>query len=82
MGLDPRTPGLHPGPKAGAKPLSHPGIPGIFFYSGAPSGTLHLAVGRFYFLTFSVKDGHDIEALTYLPGRSSSDNLERRLSQR
>ena len=27
MGLDPRTPGLCPGPKAGTKPLSHPGIP-------------------------------------------------------
>ena len=26
-GLDPGTPGLCPGPKAGAKPLSHPGIP-------------------------------------------------------
>ena len=26
-GLDPRTPGSGPGPKAGAKPLSHPGIP-------------------------------------------------------
>ena len=26
-GLDPGTPGLRPGPKAGAKPLSHPGIP-------------------------------------------------------
>ena len=26
-GLDPETPGSHPGPKAGAKPLSHPGIP-------------------------------------------------------
>ena len=26
-GLDPRTPGSHPGPKAGTKPLSHPGIP-------------------------------------------------------
>ena len=25
--LDPRTPGSHPGPKAGAKPRSHPGIP-------------------------------------------------------
>ena len=28
VGLDPRTPGSHPGPKAGAKLLSHPGIPG------------------------------------------------------
>ena len=27
MGLDPGTPGSRPGPKAGAKPLSHPGIP-------------------------------------------------------
>ena len=27
VGLDPRTPGSHPGPKAGARPLSHPGIP-------------------------------------------------------
>ena len=27
VGLDPGTPGSHPGPKAGANPLSHPGIP-------------------------------------------------------
>ena len=26
VGLDPGTPGLRPGPKAGAKTLSHPGI--------------------------------------------------------
>ena len=26
MGLDPGTPESHPGPKAGAQPLSHPGI--------------------------------------------------------
>ena len=26
-GFDPRTPGSHPGPKAGSKLLSHPGIP-------------------------------------------------------
>ena len=30
MGLDPGTPGSHSGPKAGAKPLSHPGIPNFF----------------------------------------------------
>ena len=28
-GLDPRTPGSHPGPKADALPLSHPGAPFI-----------------------------------------------------
>ena len=26
-GIKPRTPGSFPGPKAGIKPLSHPGIP-------------------------------------------------------
>ena len=26
VGLDPRTPGSHPGPKAGTQPLSHPGF--------------------------------------------------------
>ena len=26
-GINPGTPGSHPGPKAGAKRLSHPGIP-------------------------------------------------------
>ena len=27
VGLHPGTPGSDPGPKAGTKPLSHPGIP-------------------------------------------------------
>ena len=31
VGFDPGFPGLRPGPKAGAKPLCHPGIP-IFIY--------------------------------------------------
>ena len=31
VGIDPRTPGSSPGPKAGAKPLSHPGIPKVRF---------------------------------------------------
>ena len=30
-GLDPRTPGSGPRPKAGAKPLSHPAIQEIIF---------------------------------------------------
>ena len=36
MGLDPRTPGSRPEPKADAPPLSHPGIPPfIIFECGA-----------------------------------------------
>ena len=36
MRLDPGTPGLRPGPKAGAKPLSHRGIPSDFFFFNPP----------------------------------------------
>ena len=32
VGLDPGTPESHPGPKAGTKPLSHPGIPEVEIY--------------------------------------------------
>ena len=32
VGLDPETPGLRPGLKAGAEPLSHPGIPDLTVY--------------------------------------------------
>ena len=31
MGLDPGTPGSHSKPKADPQPLSHPGVPHIFF---------------------------------------------------
>ena len=30
VGLYPGTPGSRPGPKAGTKPLSHPGVPNSF----------------------------------------------------
>ena len=32
VGFDPGSPGLCPGPKAGAKPLRHPGIPVLFYF--------------------------------------------------
>ena len=31
VGFDPGSPGSRPGPKAGAKPLRHPGIPPFIF---------------------------------------------------
>ena len=31
VGFDPGSPGSRPGPKAGAKPLHHPGIPMMLF---------------------------------------------------
>ncbi|CAK7288842.1 hypothetical protein VULLAG_LOCUS65 [Vulpes lagopus] len=32
VGFDPGSPGSRPGPKAGAEPLRHPGIPFLNFY--------------------------------------------------
>ena len=32
VGFDPRSPGSRPGPKAGAKPLRHPGIPSLWYF--------------------------------------------------
>ena len=32
VGFDPGSPGTRPGPKAGAKPLRHPGIPTFVFW--------------------------------------------------
>ena len=38
MGFDPGSPGSCPGPKAGAKPLRHPGIPHCGFNLYFPDG--------------------------------------------
>ena len=35
VGLDPGSPESHPGPKAGTKPLCHPGIPWLPFLDKA-----------------------------------------------
>ena len=32
VGFDPGSPGSRPGPKAGAKPLRHPGIPTLYIF--------------------------------------------------
>ena len=36
VGFDPGSPGSRPGPKAGAKPLRHPGIPKEIHLKGVP----------------------------------------------
>ena len=38
VGLDPGSPGSRPGPKAGAKPLRHPGIPNVLVQLECSSG--------------------------------------------
>ena len=42
MGFDPGSPGSRPGPKAGAKPLRHPGIPASLFFKVSSTPNLGL----------------------------------------
>ena len=41
VGFNPGAPGSRPGPKAGTKPLRHPGIPKVLFRLGALSHQIH-----------------------------------------
>ena len=48
MGFDPGSPRSRPGPKAGAKPLHHPGVPMSIFiqkHNVSPSAVLSLING-------------------------------------
>ena len=38
VGFDPGSPGSRPGPKVGAKPLRHPGIPKLLTTKNKPTG--------------------------------------------
>ena len=50
MGFDPGSPGSRPGPKAGAKPLRHPGIPKKGISDGSSfSGTGSFSNGNFLY---------------------------------
>ena len=57
VGIDPGTPGLRLGPKAGAKPLSHPGIPP------------HLAVLKGKSLKYLLEASCMVQAVDRLIGR-------------
>ena len=50
VGLDPGTPGSCPGPKAGAKPLSHPGIPVNIFLLIVKTQVFALQIHTEYYL--------------------------------
>ena len=45
VGFDPGSPGSCPGPKAGAKPLRHPGIP-VFLFESLSEPTSSLRTGN------------------------------------
>ena len=52
VGLNPRTPGSRPGPKAGTKLLSHPGVPKECFLSGSEIPFNSFKLWHFSFLAF------------------------------
>ena len=62
VGFDPASPGSRPGPKAGAKPLRHPGIPSVCF------------LGDFSYKFFEVKRVDRISTNMML--KSSGDELK------
>ena len=80
VGFDPRTPGSRPGPKAGTKPQSHPGIPYSLTlyallkictdYKGA---LVALSVQR---PTFDSGSGHDLRVLGWSPTSGSMLSME------
>ena len=69
MGLDPGTPGSHPGPKADTQPLSHPGVPGTVISEDGLQQTSEWGAAQ---AARSAVDGEVLtEGLTFLH-RSSS----------
>ena len=50
VGFDPGSPGSRPGPKAGAKPLRHPGIPpNLIYLMNMSNNQSWDNLSRFYF---------------------------------
>ena len=49
VGFDPGSPGSRPGPKAGAKPLRHPGIPSPKLLQVSVKGTIIYSVAQLKF---------------------------------
>ena len=72
VGLDPGSPGSRPGPKAGAKPLRHPGIPLFFFFNHSfyfQASFLGLAPGLAYVSSQAVIDYSEVALKHFAPLR-------------
>ena len=46
VGFDPGSPGSRPGPKAGTKPLCHPGIPTIYVLKKVENNCMRIGKGK------------------------------------
>ena len=78
VGFDPGSPESRPGPKAGAKPLRHPGIPLSFsFYSLFPSFFLY-SFSFFSFLSFFLSSLFLLFPIQFLFGHSALRKMTRR----
>ena len=65
VGLDPRTPGSQPKPKAGAQPLSYPGVPPEFTCNWV-SGQVR-PTGACYWQDLQEQEGREVRVPQPLP---------------
>ena len=78
VGFDPGSPESRPGPKAGAKPLRHPGIPLSFsFYSLFPSFFLY-SFSFFSFLSFFLSSLFILFPIQFVFGHTALSKMTRR----
>ena len=68
MGFNPGSPGSRPGPKAGAKPLCHPGIPSFSFFIYL----LYLFIFKYFIYLFTRDTQREREAETQAEGEAGS----------
>ena len=57
VGFDPGSPGSCPGPKGGAKPLSHTGIPKAFYFKQINLGAILNRIGVVLLMVFFILVG-------------------------
>ena len=83
VGFDPGSPGSRPGPKAGAKPLRHPGIPSLGFLKlkCVPQATCYMPSDQDKRKTFYNADGDtkSDRVLTKAKGRKEKASVKCRV---
>ena len=67
MILDPGTPGPRPGPKAGIKPLSHPGIPNIVVLVFFLLSTIIFKSLEFLLFNMPIVEGTESFSIPFFP---------------
>ena len=78
VGLDPGSPGSRPWPKAGAKPLRHPGIPVVIFHCKIQ--TILISVSRVVMRITNVRNDDDDDGNDEVFREGERGQTDRKLS--